>query len=248
MPQNGYASTKPFRQDRTIDIYGPFYCLTPLFPLFRRMPVPETSVYPGLSATLPTLEQTSWQHLAAVLENEPGDAPAPGFKTMVVSSRTATGADARTVVLRSVDAARKYVWFHTDVRAAKVMQFEAFSTCTVVFWDEKSQVQLRLTVETRLHSNDYIADEHWQTVGPGSRKNYLSEYQPGSEQPAPYPGFPAHLGANVPSLDDSEAGRINFAVIECRVLAMDYLQLNRSGQVRALFQYEPDSKMAWLAP
>lgn len=93
-----------------------------------------------------------------------------------------------------------------------------------------------------------MADEHWQTVGVGTRKNYLSEFRPGSEQPAPYPGFPAHLGADLPSAEESELGRSNFAVIECRVLAMDYLQLNRSGQVRALFQYEPESKLAWLAP
>ncbi|GAB3794290.1 hypothetical protein GCM10028819_07490 [Spirosoma humi] len=212
------------------------------------MPVPETSVFPDPSLTLPTLEQRSWQQLATVLDSKPDEPAAPGFKTMIVASRTATGADARTVVLRKVDADRKYVWFHTDVRAAKVMQFEAFPDCTLVFWDEKSQVQLRLTVETHLHSDDYVADEHWQTIGAGTRKNYLSEYQPGSEQPAPYPGFPAHLGANLPSAEESEAGRPNFAVIECRVLAMDYLQLNRSGQVRALFQYEPDSKLVWLAP
>ncbi|AKD55806.1 PNPOx family protein [Spirosoma radiotolerans] len=212
------------------------------------MPAPETSNYPGLSLTLPTLEQKSWQQLVTVLDNSSGETTAPGFKTMTVASRTATGADARTVVLRKVDADRKYVWFHTDVRAAKVMQFEAFPDCTLLFWDEKSQVQLRLTVETRLHTDDYVADEHWQTIGAGNRKNYLSEYRPGSEQPAPYPGFPAHLGAGLPSAEESEAGRANFAVIECRVLAMDYLQLNRSGQVRALFQYEPESKMVWLAP
>ena len=212
------------------------------------MPAPETSFYPGLSLALPTLEQNSWQQLVTALNSKPDDTTASGFKTMTVASRTATGADARTVVLRKVDADRKYIWFHTDVRAAKVMQFEAFPDCTLVFWDEKSQVQLRLTVETHLHSDDYMADEHWQTIGVGTRKNYLSECRPGSEQPAPYPGFPIHLGADLPSAEESEAGRPNFAVIECRVLAMDYLQLNRSGQVRALFQYEPESKMAWLAP
>lgn len=98
------------------------------------MPVPETSVYPGLSLTLPTLEQSSWQQLVTVLDSKPDETTAPGFKTMTVASRTATGADARTVVLRKVDADRKYVWFHTDVRAAKVMQFEAFPDCTLLFW------------------------------------------------------------------------------------------------------------------
>lgn len=167
---------------------------------------------------------------------------------MVVATCSASGADARTVVLRKVDTARKYVWFHTDARAAKVMQLEAFPNSTLLFWDDGQQCQLRLTVETRLHTDDYIADEHWQDLGISSRKAYLSEYQPGSARPAPYPGFPEQLGENLPSKEESEAGRKNFAVIECRVLAMEYLHLSRSGQTRARFRYEPESSMAWLAP
>ncbi|MFD2936225.1 pyridoxamine 5'-phosphate oxidase family protein [Spirosoma flavum] len=208
------------------------------------MTPPEPSVYPTISLTLTDLEQDSWQKLAAALEGKKD----MGFKTMTLACRTANGADARTVVLRQVDVVRKYVWFHTDVRAAKVMQLEAFPDATLLFWDDTQQIQLRLTVETRLHTNDYLADEQWQTLGVGNRKNYLSEHKPGSVQPSPYPGFPTHLGAGLPSLEESENGRDNFAAIECRVLTMDYLHLSRDGQVRARFQYEPDSKMSWLAP
>lgn len=207
----------------------------------------EPSAYPGLSLTLTDLEQTSWQQLASVLDSTT-QPPVAGFKTMILASRTNTGADARTVVLRKVDGERKYIWFHTDVRAEKVMQLEAFPDATLLFWDDTLRVQLRLTIETHLHANDYVADEHWKSVGVGNRKNYLSEFEPGSEQPSPYPGFPAHLGAERPTEEESETGRKNFAVIECRVLAMDYLQLSRDGQVRALFQYEPECKMVWLAP
>ncbi|WP_097125130.1 PNPOx family protein [Spirosoma fluviale] len=212
------------------------------------MTSPEPSVYPGPTHSLADIAKASWQQLASVLDERTDASPAPGFKTMIVASRTETSADARTVVLRKVDTDRKYIWFHTDVRAAKVMQFEAFPAATLLFWDETLRTQLRFTVETHLHSDDYIADEHWKEVGVGSRKNYLSEQEPGSEQPAPYPGFPPALGANLPTPEASEAGRPNFAVIECRVLAMDYLRLSREGQVRAKFQYEPESKMTWLAP
>ncbi|GAB2541419.1 pyridoxamine 5'-phosphate oxidase family protein [Spirosoma aerophilum] len=198
--------------------------------------------------SLTDLEQTSWQQLESVLNEANKETLAPGFKTMVVASRTEAGANARTVVLRKVDRSQKYIWFHTDVRAAKVMQFEAFPNATLLFWDETLRTQLRLTVETRLHSTDYVADEHWKTVGMASRKNYLSEVEPGSEQSGPYPGFPSHFGANLPTAEESEAGRPNFAVIECRVLTMDYLRLSREGQLRALFYYEPESKMVWLAP
>jgi hypothetical protein len=198
--------------------------------------------------TLTDLEQRTWQQLAAVLADTQDSAVPTGFKTMVVATCSPSGADARTVVLRKVNAAHKYVWFHTDARAAKVMQLEAFPNATLLFWDDKLQCQLRLSVETRLHTDDYIADEHWQHLAVSSRKVYLSEYQPGKVLPAPYPGFPEELGENLPSKEASEAGRKNFAVIECRILAMEYLHLSRSGQTRAFFQYEPESRMVWLAP
>ncbi len=193
--------------------------------------------------TLADLERDSWRQLVSA----PGQ-KLSGFKTMTVATNTPNGADARTVVLRQVDEARRYVWFHTDARADKVMQLEAFPNATLLFWDDKQQVQLRLTAETRLHTDDHMADEHWKNLWVGSRKMYLSQQVPGSEQPEPYPGFPAHLGEELPTEADSEAGRRNFAVIECRVLSMEYLHLGRAGQTRALFQYEPERNTTWLAP
>jgi len=193
--------------------------------------------------SLANLEYDSWHQLMLAPEQE-----SDGFKTMTVATNTDTGADARTVVLRQVDEIRRYIWFHTDARAGKVMQLEAFPNATLLFWDEKRQVQLRLTAETRLHIDDYVADEQWKNLWVGGRKTYLSERAPGSEQADPYPGFPPHLGESLPTKDETEAGRKNFAVIECRVLSMEYLHLERGGQTRARFQYEPERKITWLAP
>lgn len=198
--------------------------------------------------TLADIEHQCWQQLRAAAEFGSGRTAGAGFKTLILATCTASGADARMVVLRQADADLKYVWFHTDARSEKVLQLEAFPNATLLFWDEGQQVQLRLTIETRLHTDDHVADEHWKQLWVGGRKTYLSERTPGSEQPSPYPGFPAHLGENLPSEEESEAGRTNFAVIECRVLAMEYLHLSRAGQTRAQFQYEPVVKLAWLAP
>lgn len=198
--------------------------------------------------TLADLEHHCWQQLTAALTDKNDQSTSAGFRTMTLASCTPDGADARTVVLRQVDADRKYVWFHSDARAAKVIQLETFPNATLLFWNDKPQVQLRLMIEPRLHTNDHVADEHWEKLWVGGRKMYLSEYPPGSEQPAPYPGFPAHLGENLPTKEETEAGRPHFAVIECRVLVMEYLHLSRAGQTRARFQYEPVERMVWLSP
>ena len=197
--------------------------------------------------TLAELEHESWQQLTEAADQKDRSA-GRGFNTFVVATCTKRGADARTVVLRRVDITHKYVWFHTDARAEKVLQLEAFPVANLLFWDEQSQVQLRLTVETRLHTDDYIADDHWKTLPVSSRKSYLSELTPGIELEQPYPGFPNPFVDRLPTEEESEAGRKNFAVIECRVLSMEYLHLSRQGQLRACFQYEPESKTVWLAP
>lgn len=206
---------------------------------------PENSEYMAL---LPDLERTSWHQLHAATEQKEGQSTESGFKTMTLASCTSRGADARMVVLRQVDVVHKYVWFYSDARSEKVLQLEAFPMASLLFWDATQQVQLRLTIETRLHTDDYIADDHWKTLGASSRKAYLSVPIPGTVQLQPYPGFPKHLADKLPSDEESETGRKNFAVIECRVLAMEYLHLSRNGHTRACFQYEPETKMVWLAP
>ncbi|QKZ14041.1 pyridoxamine 5'-phosphate oxidase family protein [Spirosoma sp. KUDC1026] len=203
----------------------------------------STVTLDGKTYTLTELDQSCWQQLAEAPEAEKNS-----FKTMTVATCTHNGADARITVLRKVDPKRKYVWFHTDARAEKVIQLETFPNAGLLFWDAEKQVQLRLTVETRLHTDDFVADDQWAELSPSSRKLYLSEKKPGIELPAPYPGFPEQFTNELPSESASEAGRNNFAVIECRVLNMEYLHLSRQGQTRAMFQYEPVVKLSWLAP
>ncbi len=196
--------------------------------------------------SLADLDQTMWQHLtAAPAEKE------NGFNTFIFATVTIDSGlpDARTVVLRQADEGLKTLWFHTDVRAQKVAQLQAQPNAVLLFWDAKKRVQLRCRVSTTIHTNDAVANEHWAKTGEGSRKMYLSEHEPGSEQPNPYPGFPVQLGENLPTRAESEAGRPNFAVVACNVLTMDYLHLSRAGQTRAEFNYDGDVvSRKWLAP
>lgn len=192
---------------------------------------------------LADLEADCWRQLVSAPKRKRS-----ALKTMTLATSVATGADARTVVLRQADAGQKYIWFHTNAHAAKVIQLEQFPNATLLFWDSRQQLQLRMLVETRLHTDDFVADEHWKNLWAGGRKTYLSEKKPGTELPEPYPGFPPHFGENLPTDAESEAGRPNFAVIECRVLQLDYLRLGRAGQTRARFQYEPKASFTWLAP
>ncbi|WP_232326022.1 pyridoxamine 5'-phosphate oxidase family protein [Spirosoma montaniterrae] len=193
--------------------------------------------------SLNDLERDAWLWLTSAPKRK-----RDGFKTMTLATRTLDGVNARTVVLRKADADAKTLWFHTDVRSDKVGELSRHPKATLLFWDNRRQIQLRLSVTTAPHTDDAIASEHWAGLWVGGRKMYLSEHMPGLPYPEPYPGFPAQFGENLPTEAESEAGRNNFLVVECRVLTMDYLHLSRAGQTRARFRYEPFPGMEWLVP
>ncbi len=198
-----------------------------------------------MDQSLTDLERYSWQQLQAAPSQKDSR-----FKTFTVATTTPDGApDARMVVLRQVDETSRILWFHTDVRAQKVSHLRQNPQAVLLFWDEKAQVQLRCRVSTTMHTDGAVADEQWANTWEGSRKMYLSECEPGISQPKPYPGFPVHFGEKLPTRDESEVGRTNFAVVECRVLEMDYVHLSRAGQTRARFEYGGETVIRhWLAP
>ncbi|TAE29594.1 MAG: pyridoxamine 5'-phosphate oxidase [Cytophagales bacterium] len=206
-------------------------------------PSEPTGIVDGNPRSLPDLNVDAWGQLTSA----PTQKKHP-FKTCFLATVAPDGQpDARTVVLRQADEAARRLWFHSDVRAGKIAHLQANPKATLLFWDDEAQVQLRCHVQTTIHTDDPIANEQWANVWEGSRKMYLSEFTPGSVQPGPYPGFPEPLGQNLPTRAESEAGRPNFAVVECRVMAMEYLRLSRAGQTRARFNYE-NGRFEWLAP
>ncbi|MCY7358011.1 MAG: pyridoxamine 5'-phosphate oxidase family protein [Rudanella sp.] len=207
---------------------------------------PKSTVRTGImDYSLTDLDRDSWQQLHTAPSQKDSY-----FKTFTMATTTPDGApDARMVVLRQVDETSRTLWFHTDVRAQKVTHLHRNPQAVLLFWDEKEQVQLRCRVSTTIHTTDAMANEQWASTWEGSRKMYLSEHEPGSSQLEPYPGFPAYFGEKLPTRDESEAGRTNFAVVECRVLEMDYLHLSRAGQTRARFDYGGETvSRQWLAP
>lgn len=208
---------------------------------------PEPTDQAGYSRhSLTETDLDLWQHLRAAPTQKDN-----GFKTCTLSTVAPNGwPGARTVVLRQTDETTRTLWFHTDVRADKVVHLQAKPEAVLLFWDNTRQIQLRCRITTIIHTNNAVADEQWAKTWEGNRKMYLSEHEPGSVQPRPYPGFPVLLGENLPTRAESEAGRPNFAAVACNVLTIDYLHLSRAGQTRALFEYNggEDVCRKWLAP
>lgn len=167
-----------------------------------------------------------------------------GFRTPALATLAPdSGCTVRTVVLRAVDRKRRCVRFYTDLRSPKARQIEADPRAALMFQDPARQVQLRAEAEASLHRADILAERCWATLPVGSRRDYSAAAAPGSPTPvAPNPLPNEESG--VPG------GRQNFAVADCTIARLDWLELDSDGHRRAVFSWTRNGELSanWVVP
>lgn len=185
-----------------------------------------------MDSTLAALLDDTWRGLvrAAADRRHP-------WRTPVLATVAADGApNARTVVLRAADPATRTLRLHTDRRSAKAAELARDPRVTLVFWDPRARVQLRLRGRAEvLHEGPEHA-RAWAATPPAARRDYATRLPPGT---------PIAAREDVAHGD----GAANFAVIRVRVMTIDRLALAAEGHLRAGFAWEGDEPRAtWLVP
>jgi hypothetical protein len=162
------------------------------------------------------------------------------WRTPVLASADADGVpDARTVVLRQVDAVAGQLTFYTDSRSPKVAQLQAQASAMLVFWSARLSWQLRVRVACSVITAGPEVDALWQGVKQSAAAgDYLSPLPPGAVL-SPGCGPADAANANAPAPTHS------FAVLRAQVLQMDWLELSRDGHRRAQLSA---STWEWLTP
>lgn len=155
----------------------------------------------------------------------------------------------RIVVLRKVAPDLRTIFAHTDVRSAKIETITSNSNCSWLFYDLKHQVQLHLSGTTQIHTVDNVAETMWQEEAESSLRGYLGHLAPGTLTEEPEHNLPDMFRDRLPDRQELTAARKNFAVLQCRVTSAEIVVLNRSGNLRAYFDYSADTpQMSWMAP
>lgn len=162
------------------------------------------------------------------------------WRTPVLASADAEGLpDARTVVLRRVDAVAGQLTFYTDNRSPKVAQLQAQASAVLVFWSARLSWQLRVRVACTVITAAPEVDALWQGVQQSvAAGDYLSPLPPGAVLP-PGSGMADAAKANAPAPTHS------FALLRAQVLQMDWLELSRDGHRRARLSV---NTWDWLTP
>lgn len=175
--------------------------------------------------------------------------PAHPWYTASLSTLSADGPDARTVVLRMADKEKHFLVCHSDFRAEKVAQLLRQPAVHWLFWDAAGGVQLRAGGVATLHHGNEVARHAWNNLSALTKGNMSASLPPGTPVGNPEAGIGAYTRQTEISAEDSEAWFRHFAVIETRVLTMDWLLISRNGHRRARIDYrERRPLMQWLVP
>jgi hypothetical protein len=162
------------------------------------------------------------------------------FHTPTLATVAADGApEARTLVLRGFDPARREVRLHSDARSGKVAALAREPRAALHLYDPTAKLQLRLAGRATLHGADAVAEAAWAASREMSRMCYAVEPGPGTPVAAP-PAAPT----------DPAGGRAHFTAILLRFDRLDWLELAHAGHRRARFDWDAaDARAAtWLVP
>lgn len=177
--------------------------------------------------TLAAVEAEVWRQLllCATDKSHP-------WRTPVLATVNGQAADARTVVIREVDARQKQLLFYTDERAGKVAQILHHPHGTMVMWCPTLNWQLRCRVRLAMEMSGLAASSRWARIrlSPAAH-DYLSPLPPGT----PLPEVPAHV----------PVARDYFSVIDATIESIDWLELHPDGHRRAIFDRQG---ARWVQP
>ena len=177
--------------------------------------------------TLDAIEAALWREL----QTAPCDKQHP-WRTPVLATTDGEVGDARTVILREVDPAQASVLMYTDARAGKVVQIAAHPGGTLAMWSPALGWQLRIRIHLQAVTDGLELSSRWARLKLSPAANdYLSPQAPGDL---------------LDSAISARGERAYFALLEARVLSIDWLELHAQGHRRARFSN--GATPCWLQP
>ena len=177
---------------------------------------------------LDEIETSIWSELEQCVaqrpraeHGEPDEDVAPHEWRVAVLATVDDGqADARSLVLREVDAAERRLIFYTDARSPKVRQIEQSPQGTLIFYSRKLGQQLRMQVRLNVETDGLAVSSRWARLQTSAgARDYQSVAAPGRPLDAPL----SELGV-----------RGHFAMIEAMAETVDWVELHPEGHRRAL--------------
>lgn len=184
---------------------------------------------------LDAIEQRIWSELETAAQPRRVDDPAAHeWRTVVLATVDGHAPDARTLVLREVDARERQLVFYTDARSPKVRQIEASPLGALMCWSRDLDWQLRMTVRLAVQTSGLAVSSRWARLHMSrAAHDYLSMHPPGHRLESAEDGGLPVAAEPLPAPDLGT--RNHFAMITALVEEIDWLELHGEGHRRAIF-------------
>jgi pyridoxamine 5'-phosphate oxidase len=157
----------------------------------------------------------------------------------------------RIVVFRKFLHEERKLIFHTDLRSPKIGELRADWRISWIFYHPGEKLQFRIAGEATIHAdeNDALKLKQWQATWAFGRRCYMGE-APSRIAAEATSGMPAQLENREPTIEESEIGFPNFAVVSTKISSIDCLELHVTGHRRSLFSWHENGELEtnWLTP
>jgi pyridoxamine 5'-phosphate oxidase len=187
----------------------------------------------------------------AMLTRGTADRKSP-LHTPTVATIGADGSpQTRIVVLRKFLHEERKLIFHTDLRSPKIEEIRANRRISWLFYHPGEKLQFRIAGEATIHAaeNDALKLKQWQATWAFGRRCYMGAAPSRVAQQATS-GLPVELESREPTIEESEIGFPNFAVVSTQIASIDCLELHVKGHHRSLFKWTTNGELEtnWLTP
>ncbi|MFN3495096.1 MAG: pyridoxamine 5'-phosphate oxidase family protein [Hydrogenophaga sp.] len=168
------------------------------------------------------LTARGWRELSLALRDR-----GHGWRTPVLATvDPEQQPQARTVVLRGVDAEKSQLRVFTDARSPKVAELRARPRAVLVFWSAALNWPLRATVDVTVLDEGTEVDAAWARVSPSAAaRDYLTPVAPGQVLQGSAGGT---------------ADQHHLAILLAQVQALDWLELGGQGEEHRRCRITPE--------
>ena len=150
---------------------------------------------------------------------------------------------ARTVVIREFDKDNLSLRFHTDSRSTKLFEISSNKKISLLGYDSKNKLQIRISGEAEIIKIDKILKEIWGKMHPMSRECYRVTEAPGKEVNTIDEVMFEEEGK------DGNNGFKNFSVVNCHITSLETLYLHSAGHIRCLYENNNNELIGkWIVP
>ncbi len=191
------------------------------------------------------------QKIFAMLTRGVADRKSP-LHTPTVATIGADGSpQVRIVVFRKFLHEERQMIFHTDLRSPKIEELRDDNRVSWLFYHAGEKLQFRIAGSATIHAdeNDALKLKQWQATWAFGRRCYMGK-APSRTVAEATSGMSAELESREPTIEESEIGFPNFAVVSTKIISIDCLELHAKGHRRSYFAWNESGELQtnWLTP